>query len=177
MSDNFIGEIRLFAGNFAPANWALCNGQTLSIQQNTALFSLIGTTYGGDGVTNFNLPNLQGRVPVGEGQGPGLSNRIIGMAAGVEQVTLATANLPLHTHTLSASSAAATAFKVDNSLPGTVSASHFYVNNTGTPAPTFGNLNPQSVSPAGANLPHSNLMPTLCLSFIIALSGIYPSRS
>jgi microcystin-dependent protein len=179
MSEPFLGEIRLFGGNFAPVHWALCNGQLLAIQQNSALFALLGTTYGGNGVTTFALPDLRGRVPVGEGIGGGLTPRIIGEASGVETVTLTTANMPLHAHSFYASTATANQNLPTNNLPGDLSsqaAGHFYVSNTGTPAPTFGNLNAQSLSTAGGGVPHDNLMPSQCVSFIISLQGIFPSR-
>lgn len=181
MSTPFLGEIRMFGGNFAIKNWAFCNGQTLAIQQYTALFSLLGTTFGGNGISTFQLPNLQGRLPVGQGQGPGLSNYVMGESSGVEQVTLLSSNLPQHNHALNATSANATAVAISNTvLPGkitTPASGRYYVQNMGTPPPTFGSMNPQTVGMTGGNLPHSNLMPALCVSFIIALVGIYPSRN
>jgi microcystin-dependent protein len=180
MAEPFVGEIRMFGGDYPPLNWAFCNGQTLSISANQALFTLIGTTYGGDGVRTFALPNLQGRLPIGQGQGPGLTNRLIGTPDGQEQVLLATSNLPSHNHTLSASTVAANGTTISTSvLPGKVTTpadGHFYTQNTGSPAPTFGSLNLRTVAANGGGLPHSNLMPSLCVSFIIALSGLFPSR-
>jgi microcystin-dependent protein len=177
MSEPYIGEIRLFGGNFAPLNWAECNGQLLPISAYAALFSLIGTIYGGNGVTNFALPDLRGRVPVGEGQGPGLSPRVIGEMAGVESVTLLSPNLPAHSHPLSAATATANLFNPDGALPADVGSAHFYVANTGSPAPTFGAMKAQTVISAGGGLPHDNLAPFQCLTFIICLNGIFPSRN
>jgi microcystin-dependent protein len=178
MSEPFVGEIRMFGGNFAPRGWMLCNGQTLAISSYTALFSLIGTTYGGNGVQTFQLPDLQGRLPVGQGQGPGLANYVIGESSGSEQVTLLVSNLPPHNHLLSASTTAANTATIGNTvLPGKIASGHFYVANTGSPAPTVGHLNPMSASMAGSGLPHSNLMPSLCVSFIISTIGIFPSRN
>jgi microcystin-dependent protein len=181
MSNQYIGEMRMFGGNFAIKNWAFCNGQTLSIQQNQALFSLLGTTFGGNGTTSFQLPDLQGRLPMGQGQGPGLSNRTIGENAGTETVTLTLQNLPSHNHAFNASSQNATLNTISaTDLPGkivTPPTGHFYTIATGTPAPTMGALNSQSIGYTGGSQPHSNLMPSLCVTFIIALYGIYPSRN
>lgn len=173
MSNPFIGEIRLFGGNFAPVGWAFCSGQTLPISQNDALFALIGTTYGGDGVTTFNLPNLQSRVPIHQGQGPGLANYVMGQAAGVEQVTLTTSNMPAHTHGVTGDSATGTA----NSPAGNV-----WANSTGakqfTPSAPNTTMNPAAIGGAsGGGQPHDNMVPFLVVSFIIALEGIFPSRN
>jgi microcystin-dependent protein len=180
MSTPFIGEIRMFGGGYAPRDWAFCNGQLLSIAQNAALFALIGTTFGGDGVTTFALPNLQSRLPIGEGQGPGLGNRVIGQASGSETVTLTQATMPGHSHLLNATTAAATTADVSPQvLPGAVTApATMYTVNDGTPPPpTPQVLGPGSVTPAGGNQAHNNLMPSLCVSFIIAMQGIFPSRN
>lgn len=181
MSDQYVGEIRMFGGNFAIKNWAFCNGQTMSITQNQALFAIIGTTFGGNGVSTFNLPDLRGRLPTGQGQGPGLSNYVMGESAGTENVTLLTQNLPTHNHAFNASTTNATVTNIANTvLPGKVvtpSTGHFYTVNTGSPPPTMGNLNPQSAGMSGGNLPHSNLMPALCVTFIISLYGIFPTRN
>jgi microcystin-dependent protein len=180
MSNQYLGEIRMFGGNFAIKNWALCNGQTMSIQQNAALFSLLGTTFGGNGSTTFLLPDLQCRLPVGQGTGPGLTTRVIGENAGTENVTLTLQNLPMHNHMFNATTGNATFQNISNTeLPGkivTPATGHFYTINTGTPAPTMGSLNSQSIGFSGNGQPHPNLMPSLCVSFIIALLGIYPSR-
>jgi microcystin-dependent protein len=179
MSDNFLGEIRMFGGNFAISNWAFCNGQLLSIAQNQALFSLIGTTYGGDGVQTFALPDLRGRLPLGQGQGIGLSPRAMGEMAGVEQVTVLLNEMPLHSHGFNATADAATTAEVGPIvLPAQPTASSAFLytvpgSSPGTPAI----LAPTVVGLDGGSQPHSNLMPSLCLTFIIALTGIYPSRN
>ena len=180
MADPFLGEIRMFGGNFAPLSWALCNGQLMSISQNTALFSLLGTTYGGDGVTTFALPDLRGRVPVHAGT-LGSDNFVLGQPAGVEAVTLATAQLPAHTHTVNTTAAAGTA-----NVPSSESS---FSPTWGRPAPRPSTptsrsmaqsqvaLNSGAVSPAGGNVPHDNMQPFLALNFIIATEGIYPSQN
>lgn len=181
MSECYVGEIRMFGGNFAPLNWALCNGQLLSISQNDALYTLIGTTFGGDGVSTFALPNLQGRIPVDQGQGNGLSNRILGEMAGSEEVTLTTPTIPGHSHMLMATltdvnSASAGA----NVLPGkpTVTNARFYTMPVeGKADPTPVQMSGAACMTAGGNQPHDNIMPSLCTTFIIALYGIYPSRN
>jgi len=180
MSQPFVGEIRLFGGNFAPRNWALCNGQTINISQNQALFALIGTAFGGNGVSTFQLPNLQGRLPVGQGVGPSLSPRIVGQFAGEENVTLTQSTMPAHSHPLNASTVTAnTAAVGPGVLPGAVpSPEHFYTIVDGTsPAPTPHTLDAGSVAQYGGSTPHNNLMPTLCVSYIISLFGVFPARN
>ena len=181
MSTPFLGEIRMFAGNFAPKNWQFCNGQVLSINQFVALFSLIGTTYGGNEVQTFQLPNLQGRIPVGEGTGLGLTTRVIGESAGSENVSILYNSMPLHNHQFMASSVKASVTAIGNTvLPGAMVNGlngDFYAVNTGTPPPTFGTLMNQSLAPNGGSQPHNNVMPSLCVSFIISMSGIFPSRN
>jgi microcystin-dependent protein len=172
MSEPFVGEIRMFAGNFAPRGWALCDGQLLAISQNDALFSLLGTIYGGDGRTTFGLPDLRGRVPIHQGTGPGLSNRRIGQKSGQENVTVTTSQLPAHGHPLSASTAIASSTDPSGNLPANGGSSNIY----GSDAP-FQSLNAQAVTNAGGNQPHNNVMPFQCVNFIVALVGIYPSRS
>jgi microcystin-dependent protein len=173
MSDQFLGEIRMFAGNFAPYGWALCDGQILPISQNTALFSLIGTYYGGDGVTTFALPNLQSRIPLHQGQGLGLSAYPVGQSGGAENVTLTTQQMPQHHHTANVvSGPQATAPRPSNGYPGNASGGSVY--STGTPDSTF---NSGFVGQSGSGQPHSNVQPYLCINFIIALQGIYPSRN
>jgi microcystin-dependent protein len=172
MSDPFVGEIRMFGFGFAPQGWAACNGQLLPIDQNQALFSLLGTTYGGDGRTTFALPNMQSRVPVGQGQGPGLSPYAEGQAGGAETVTLAAAQIPGHTHPVKASSGAA-----DSSQPGgralARSAGHIY---TAKPdASTV--MNADMLGDAGGGQPHENIQPYLAVNFCIALAGIFPARN
>jgi microcystin-dependent protein len=174
MSNPYIGEIRMFGGNFAPNGWAFCDGQLLPISEYDALFALLGTTYGGDGQTTFGLPNLQGRLPIHAGTGPGLSSYVLGQQGGVEQVTLTTLQLPAHTH-----AAAATTNPGSQAAPGGAvwaasSGQALYA--TGT-APTVPMDPTAPAAPAGGNLPHSNLMPYQCVNFIIALFGIFPSQS
>lgn len=179
MSEPFLGEIRMFGGNFAPKSWALCNGQLLSIQQNSALFSLMGTTYGGNGIQNFQLPNLQSRLPIGQGNGPGLTPRVIGELGGEESVTITTATMPQHNHIFMGSTAASTATQIGASVLPAKSPSNggFYALNTGSPAPTIGVLNAASVGNSGGSQGHSNIMPYMCITFIIALAGVFPSRN
>lgn len=179
MSEPFIGEIIMFGGNFAPRGWALCNGQLLSIAQNTALFSILGTTYGGDGQTTFALPNLQGRVAIHPGQGPGLSPYVLGQIGGTENVTLTTNQMPLHTHTATVNAAEAPQTVTDNPKGGVPAGS------TGGPqvygaAPdgaTTMNAGMVTNAPAGGSQPFSIIQPYLCVNFIIALQGIFPSRN
>ena len=176
MSQPYIGEIRLLPYNFAPRGWATCSGQLFSIAQNTALFALIGTTYGGDGVTTFALPDLRGRLPVHQGQGPGQSNYTIGQVAGSESVTLIPSQMPAHSHTLMATTAAATSVTPGSTLlPGAVSGDTFYVNTTA--GNTMAPMSNQMIAPAGASQPHENTMPTLTLQYCMAIEGIFPSRN
>ncbi len=173
--DPFLGEIRLFAGNFAPRGWAFCGGQLLSISQNTALFSLLGTSYGGDGRTTFGLPDLRGRVPVHEGQGPGLTRRDLGEQSGSETVTLLATELPAHTHALAATTSNATSQVARGNLPAftyTDAVTTLYANEDGGSVA----MAPGAIAPSGSGLPHDNRMPTLALNFIIALQGVFPSR-
>ena len=169
----FIGEIRLFACNFAPAGWAECAGQLMPISENDALFALIGTTYGGDGQSTFALPDLRGRVPVHQGQGPGLTLRQLGETGGVEMVTLTLQQIPSHTHTVVATTAGASSTTPGNTLlPGTVAGDTFYASTiTGN---TVAAMSPQSILPAGGSQPHDNMMPTLTAKFCISLFGLYP---
>jgi microcystin-dependent protein len=170
MSEPFVAEIKIFAGNFAPRGYAFCNGQLLPISQNTALFSLIGTTYGGDGRTTCGLPNLQGRAPMHPGRGPGLTPRRIGERGGVEQVTLTQAQLGSHTHPLRA---------LDDD-PNSDSPASSVSASTGDPA--FAGpaglvaMAPESLAAAGTGQAHANMQPFLVMNFIIALIGLYPSR-
>ena len=167
----------MFGGNFAPRMFAFCNGQQMSIAQNQALFSLIGTTYGGDGVTTFNLPNMISRLPVHFGTGSGLSTYALGQTGGTNTVTITSNTMPAHNHSLNAAKVnAATANITTSSLPAqpTVGTPYFYASGTGM---TPHNLAPNTVMPSGGNLPHDNMMPSLCVSFIIALQGIFPSRN
>ncbi len=172
MPEPFIGEIRMFGFGFAPQGWAQCNGQLLPVAENTALFSLLGTTYGGDGRTNFALPDLRSRVPVCQGQGPGLSSYAEGQAGGAETVTLAATQMPGHTHPVKASGSAA-----DSDQPGgrtlARSAGHTYTAKPGTSAV----MNADMLGDAGGSQPHDNVQPYLAVNFCIALFGIFPSRS
>lgn len=174
MSNPFLAEIRIFTGNFAPKGWALCDGQLMSISQNTALFSLLGTTYGGNGTSNFALPNLQGCAPMQAGQGPGLSLRDLGETAGEQTVTLLQTEMPAHSHGVQAASA--------GGLP-TPGNNAWAAGGKGRPA-TFAatsnnnvQMNPFGTSIAGGNQPHNNMPPFLGLTFIIALQGVFPARS
>lgn len=174
MAEPFIGEIKMFAGNFAPQSYALCNGQVLSISQNTALFAVIGTFYGGNGQTTFALPNLQGRAPMFWGQGPGLSNHVIGEMSGANSVTLLTTQMPSHTHSLNCNA--------DANGGGSPQSNTFTGGERGgvdvyaTQAPTIA-MNPQGVGQNGGSIPHNNMQPYLGLTFIIALQGIFPPRN
>ena len=175
MASPFVAEIRIFAGNFAPKGWAFCNGQLLPISQNTALFSLLGTTYGGDGRSNFGLPNLQGSVPLQAGQGPGLSLRDLGETGGETAVTLLTTELPAHSHSLSASSAAGDAGTPAANALAEAKKQKFGVNAYASGAGTSP-LGP-TLNPNGGNQAHNNMPPYLVLTFIIALQGVFPPRS
>jgi microcystin-dependent protein len=173
MADQYLGEIRMVCFNYAPLGWALCDGQIIAIQTNTALFSLLGTTYGGNGTTNFALPNLQGRVAIHQGNGAGLSPYIMGQQGGTESVTLTSQQMPQHNHLVSTVSAQGSQPRPGNNLLATGSGGNNYA-----PGPSDGStLNPAAVSLAGGNQPHPNIQPYLCINFIIALQGIYPPRS
>jgi microcystin-dependent protein len=172
VSTAFLGTIRLVGFNFAPVGWALCQGQSLSISQNTALFSLLGTFFGGDGQRNFNLPDLRSRVAIGQGQGPGLSPYVQGQTGGVETVALTGSQAPTHTHTMMAAANVTTPNPGPSLVLGTpATAVQLY----GSTAPTP--LAPQSIAPFGSGTPHENRQPYLGLNYIIALTGIFPSRS
>lgn len=172
MSEPFVGEIRMFAGNFAPRGWAFCDGQLLAVSQNDALFSLLGTIYGGDGRTTFGLPDLRGRIPLHAGHGPGLSDRRLGSKSGAEKVTLTVNQLPSHTHPAQASNDTANELQpASNRVPAQALTADLYQSND----PVV-EMNPAAVSHVGGSRSHTNLMPFLCVHFIIALVGIYPSR-
>jgi microcystin-dependent protein len=173
MAEPFLGEIRLVGFNFAPNGWAFCNGQILSITQNTALFSLLGTTYGGDGMTTFALPNLQGRVAVHQGNGAGLSPYVIGEIYGVESVTLLVGQLPAHNHGVNASASKGSKASPIGEYPASDAAG---ITAEYGPTPT-GLMNPGMIVAAGGNQPHENRQPSLVLNYIIAIVGIFPSRS
>ncbi len=167
----YLGQISMAGFNFAPRGWALCNGQLLSIAQNSALFSLLGTTYGGDGRVTFGLPNLQGRVPMHWGSGPGLTPRVIGGVSGEETVTLITTQMPIHNHSLNVSKEDADAKNPNGQVLATTTAATYVA------GPLDGVMNPQAIGLAGGNQPHDNMQPYLAITFIIALEGIFPSRN
>lgn len=189
MSEAYLGEIRMFAGDYVPENWTLCDGKLLPVSTNQSLFSLLGTLYGGNGQTNFAVPNLCGRIPVGQGEGTGLAPWVVGQTAGVENVTLTSAHTPAHSHTFTVSKAAATtaavvetgqpnnrsfgAFKAVASIKGLYSAG------TGTSAPVT--LIPAFLSAEGGQpqqnvVPHSNMMGSLAINYIMCMVGFYPTR-
>ena len=169
--DPFVGEIRIFPFNFAPVGWAQCRGQLLPISQNTALFALLGTYYGGDGRSTFALPDLEGSVPLHQGQGQGLSERVLGESSGTDTVTLLQSEIPVHTHAFRANSEDG-----NRPIPGGNSLARYdaayQTNTSGLQA-----MAPEALPPAGGGLPHNNLMPYLVLNFCIALEGIFPSRN
>jgi microcystin-dependent protein len=171
--DPFLAEIRILPGNFAPTGWALCNGQLMPISQNTSLFALLGTTYGGDGKSTFGLPDLQDRVPMHPGQGPGLTDRFLGEASGVETVTLLASEIPVHTHLASARSPVPA--NDDDPGPGSVLATVVGAN-VYTPAGSSSPMAPEVLGIAGGDLPHNNLQPYLVLTFVIAIQGVFPQR-
>jgi microcystin-dependent protein len=174
MSDPFIGEIKIFAGSFAPRGWAFCNGQLLQIAQHTALFSIVGTTYGGDGRTTFGLPNLQGRAPMHAGRGPGLTPRRLGQTGGAATVTLTMQQLPNHTHALRASLNPAEAPGPNgNALARSVGLAAYQTDTTNN----LVEMADASLPSMGGGQAHDNMQPFLTMHFIIALTGIFPSRS
>ena len=175
MSNPFVAEIRIFAGNFAPTGWATCDGQLLPISQNTALFSLLGTTYGGDGKSTFALPNLQGSAPMQQGQGPGLSLRDLGEIGGEQNVTLLQTEMPAHSHTAVAAAGTGQPDPTGNAwASGAKGFGNIY--SPSVPA-NNAQMNPLATSIAGGSQPHNNMMPYLCLTFIIALQGVFPPRA
>ncbi len=175
MSEPFTAEIRIFAGNFAPRGWAFCDGQLLPVSQNTALFSLIGTTYGGDGRTTTALPNLQGRAPMHPGRGPGLTSRKLGEKIGSETVTLTEAQIPSHSHTARANSSSADSGGPSSTkVLGRSRSGDIYQTNT---TENLIDMSSQAVSATGGSQYHENNQPFLTMNFIIALQGLYPSRS
>jgi microcystin-dependent protein len=170
MANPFVAEIRMFPGSFAPRGWAFCNGQLLSISQNTALFALIGTTYGGDGKSTFALPDLQGRAPLHQGEGPGLTERVLGETGGSDAVSLTEAQLPIHSHTIRGENAVANQdTPVGNAFAG--SAKLPYSDTADS------EMDVTAAGISGSSLPHNNLPPYLVVNFIIALQGIFPPRS
>jgi microcystin-dependent protein len=165
MAQPYVGEIRMFAGNFAPAGWMFCEGQQLPISENETLFQLIGTTYGGDGESTFNLPDLRGRIPLHQGNG-----FILAETGGAEEITLTTNQMPVHNHAFTAVTAVGTSPNVAGNLPAAAGNIDLYRQAAaGTP------MAPQSISPVGGSQPHTNFQPYLCVDFIISLFGIFPS--
>jgi microcystin-dependent protein len=176
MADNFVAEIRIFPFNFAPKGWAFCDGQLLPISQNTALFALLGTFYGGDGRSNFALPNLQGSAPLHAGQGPGLSLRDLGETGGAQSVTLLQSEMPSHSHTVQADpNPGFNASPINNTWGGGGGRGRPSAYTPSGPANV--SMSAQAVSVSGGNLPHNNMPPYLTLNFCIALQGIFPSRA
>jgi microcystin-dependent protein len=173
VSSPFIGEIRMFAGNFAPAGWMFCDGQLLPISENDALFTLIGTTYGGDGEETFALPNLQSRVPIHMGNNAGTTFQI-GEMAGVEAVTLTSQQIPTHTHPFMATINPASSNSPTNTLPALTEAATIRPYGTDNPAV---NLAPTAISPAGGSQPHENVQPFQCINYIISLFGVFPTQN
>ena len=169
MGQPFVGEIRMFGGNFAPVGWMMCEGQTIPITENEVLFQLIGTTYGGDGQSTFNLPDLRGRIPIHMGTGPSGTTYQIGESGGNETVTLSQQQIPQHNHGIGASTDIPTSTTPGNNVTGQAAAKIY---RTGNPSVT---LDPQSIGPAGGSQPHENMQPYTCINFIISLFGIYPS--
>lgn len=166
MAQPYVGEIRMFAGNFAPAGWMFCEGQLLPISENETLFQLIGTTYGGDGESTFALPDLRGRIPIHQGNG-----FILAETGGVEEVTLTVSQIPAHSHPMLASTNIAQDTNPNSKVPGqTSSGALLYIQDT-----TDSNMSPQAVSSVGGSQPHTNFQPYLCVDFIISLFGIFPS--
>ena len=174
MADPFVAEIRIFPFNFAPRGWAWCNGQLLPLSQNTALFSLLGTTYGGNGQSNFALPNLQGSAPMHPGQGPGLSLHDLGETGGSETVTLLESEIPSHSHALMGSTTVGTKSTPAGNSFARVTGSLPYLTPAGAPLTPLSGL---AVSPNGSSFPHNNMMPYLTLYFNIALQGVFPPRT
>lgn len=172
MSDPYLGEIRVFGFSFAPLNWAFCHGQLVPIAENPALFMVIGTTYGGDGVNTFALPDTRGRIPIHQGQGLGLSSYVIGQSFGAESVTLTTPQLPSHGHTLLASVSGARTTTPTNNVLGSGEADIYNRDTTATLAASS-----SAVAMSGGGQPHANIQPILGLNFCICLAGIFPSRN
>lgn len=177
MADPFVAEIRIFAGNFAPRTWALCNGQLMPLSQNTALFALLGTTYGGDGRSTFALPDLQGAAPMhiggGVEQGPGLSVRRLGDMGGSQTTTLLTSEMPVHSHSISGAARNSNSSLPTNATLARPTGIFTYSSNANPPLVP---MDPNSLAISGGDFPHNNMQPYLVLTFIIALQGVFPVR-
>jgi microcystin-dependent protein len=165
MAQPYVGEIRMFAGNFAPAGWIFCEGQLLPISENETLFQLIGTTYGGDGEETFAIPDLRGRIPIHQGNG-----FILAENGGAEEITLTVQQIPVHTHAMLANTGPGSSPNVQSNLPATSSAVQIYRESLANQ-----NMNAQAIGPAGGSQPHTNFQPYLCIDFILSLFGIFPS--
>ncbi|HEY0044434.1 MAG TPA: tail fiber protein [Allosphingosinicella sp.] len=172
MAQPYVGEIRMFAGNFPPVGWLFCDGQQLPISENETLFQLIGTTYGGDGESTFNLPNLQSRLPIHMGNGPDGINYPLAQTAGTESVTLTVQQIPVHSHPLVASTSSGSQSNASNQVLAALSPVSLYRPSAVAPASA---LAPQAVNPTGGSQPHENMQPFLCINYIISLFGIFPS--
>jgi len=170
MANPYVGEIRAFGFNFAPRGWATCDGQIIPISQNTALFSILGTTYGGNGISNFALPNLQGATPLGQGQGPSLSTYVLGQSGGTETVTLGINELPSHNHTANAVAAPGTLLSPQGRATAEVRGGTYAATHDAT-------MNAAALAANGNGLPHNNMPPYLTVTFCIALQGVFPPRS
>ena len=176
MQDPYIGEIMLFAGNYAPDGWAFCNGQMLPIAQNSALFSLLGTTYGGDGQVTFGLPDLRGRTPIHFGQSPGLSDRVLGERAGVEHVTLNNSQIPEHRHSLMGNTGGANSGITNRAVLSNQEDADGSTINTFNSGDPNAELSALSIGTSGGGQPHGNMQPYLVINYCIALQGLYPPR-
>jgi len=172
MAQPYVGEIRMFGGNFAPAGWAFCDGSQMSIAENEVLFQLIGTTYGGDGQETFNLPDLRGRVPIHQGTGPSGQTFIVAQAAGVETVTLTTSQIPIHNHAFIGTTNPGGTTNPPTNVVAQNSGNTIYIEDQ-----AFIPLAPQSLLPDGGSQPHENMQPFLCVAFIISLFGLFPSQT
>ena len=182
MSQPYLGQITMFGGNFAPRGWALCQGQLLPISQYAALFSILGTSFGGNGTTNFGLPDLRGRVPVHPGTGAGLSTYVMGEMTGQEHITLSSSNMPEHNHLVNAVTGGGSSQTTpQNTLPAAVTVSHpvpeFPTTNVYSSATGNTTMNPTMIGEAGGSTPHTLIQPVLAINFIISLVGIFPSRN
>lgn len=177
MADPYLGEIRMFGGNYAPEHWAFCNGQLLAISDHQSLYSLIGTIYGGDGQVSFGLPDFRGRVPVHQGNGPGLADYALGQRGGVETVSLRIDNMPAHGHAIEADSRPNTSGDATNGFFGPTSGQDPDFSVYTEPKTTVETLDSRTLSEAGEGDALYNIAPFVCINFIIALKGVYPSRS